>query len=315
MKAGGHRRPARAAVFAAVFLLLPLSRSAAQNSNQIYDHMLFARGSALGSQALAGDLLAAALDPTVASGGGLDVEAAGGSHELDLDWTAVGARFEGLGHRFAIVLAALSYGSQLRTALDDRLGLFGGSFTPSDVSLTGATVLVDDAIVTIGVSATLTFAQLDDAKATLFSAAVAARRRFGALEIRGGVSNLGTALSPFGSDRGTSLPARLRAGAAYAIPTRPLELSGEWLYRFGDEVFNLSVGGEWRPLPPWVLRLGLVGGEGADRWGGGGPADLGLTMGVAWRTGQWRLSYVYRPGGVLGDGHLFSLGWSPGTAR
>jgi len=129
---------------------------AGQNSNQIYDHMLFARGSALGSQAMAGDLLAAALDPTVAAGNRLGAEAAGGSHELDLRWTAAGVRFEALDRRFAVVIASLSYGSQLRTDLDDRLGLFGGSFTPSDLSVTGATLLLAEGDVVIAAGGTLT---------------------------------------------------------------------------------------------------------------------------------------------------------------
>ncbi len=264
---------------------------------------------------MAGDLLAAALDPTVAVGDGPSAEVAGGSHELDLDWTAVGVRFDALERDFAVVITSLSYGSQLRTALDDRLGLFGGRFTPSDFSLTGATILIAEEDLIVGAGATLTFGQLDDARATMLSAAIAIRRRIGSLEVRGGVSNLGTALSPYDSDEGTSLPARLRGGLAYRLPSLPLELSGEGLYRFGDETLLLSVGVEWRPLPQAALRLGLAGGEGAERFADGGLSDLGLTLGVGWQMEEWHLSYAYRPGGVLGDGHLLSLGWNLVTWR
>jgi hypothetical protein len=262
---------------------------------------------------MAGDLLAAALDPTAAAGDRLGAEVAGGSHELDLNWTAAGVRFEGLGRRFAVVLASLSYGSQLRTALDDRLGLFGGGFTPSDLSITGATLLLAEEGVVIGAGATLTLAQLDDARATLLSVALAARKRFDALELRGGISNVGWAISRFDSDEGTSLPARLRSGLAYQFSSLPLELSGEGLYRFGDEVFVFSVGGEWQPVPEVALRLGFVGGEGAERFADGGLAELGITLGAGWEFDEWRLAYTYRPGGVLGDGHLFSLGWNLGS--
>jgi hypothetical protein len=266
----------------------------------------------MGGQALAGDLLAAPIDPTVAAGDRLEVEFAAGSHVLDVNWAVAGARIQGLGREFAITLSALSYGSQQRTALDDRLGLFGGSFAPSDIALSGATVLLKDGATLIGAGATVTLAQLDDASAVMLSTALSARRRFSRVEIRAGISNLGTALSPFGDGDGTSLPVRLRAGAAFRPASDDLEFSGEALYRFGDEVFVWGMGGEWRPVPGAALRLGIIRDEAIDPISEGGLSDLGLTLGLAHRFTDWQLAYAYRPGGILGDAHLLSLGWSGG---
>ncbi len=139
-----------------------------------------------------------------------------------------------------------------------------------------------------------------------------ARRRFSRLEVRAGISNLGTAISPFGEREGTSLPVRLRAGAAFRPAGDDLEISGETLYRFGDDVFVWGIGGEWLPVPQAGLRLGIIRDETIDPISEGGLSDLGLTLGFGYRFSDWHLAYAYRPGGILGDAHLLSLGWSGG---
>ncbi len=289
-----------------------------QNSFPLADLMPLARGGGLGGQALAGDLLAAGIDPTVASGDRLGVELAAGSHVLDLSWGAAGLRFHALEHSFAVVLSTLSYGSQLRTDFDDRLGIFGGSFTPSDWNVSLATVVLREDASVVGVGATFSFAQLDDASALGLAGAVAVKQRFGGLEIRGGLSNVGAVFSPFEGEEGTRMPARLRTGAAYTLPGAAgsrWEFSGEVLYRFGDESLGWGIGTEWRPLPETALRIGLSGGEGGVALSDGVLSDLGFTAGFSWQFSDWRLSYVYRPGGVLGNGHLMAVGWSLGSLQ
>jgi len=289
---------------------LPAPVAFGQNSFPLTDLMPLSRGSGLGGQALAGDLLAAGIDPTVARGGRLGAELSAGSHVLDLSWGAAGLRFSARGHAFAIVFSTLSYGSQLRTGFDDRLGIFGGSFTPSDWNLSLAAVLLEEEAAIIGAGATVSYAQLDDANAMGLSGAVAVKQRFGDLEIRGAVSNVGMVFSPFGKEDGTRMPARARAGAAYLLPGHAWELSAEALYRFGDGNAGGGIGAEWRPLPEAALRFGLVGGDGGIALSDGILSDLGLTAGLAWKFSNWRLSYSYRPGGVLGDAHLLAVGWS-----
>ena len=302
-------------VLCVLVAILPAPVVLGQNSFPLADIVPLARGGSLGNQALAGDLLAAGIDPTVARGERFGLEVAAGSHVLDLDWGAAGLRFKASGHEFALVFSTLSYGQQQRTGFDDRLGIFGGTFTPSDWNISMATVLLAEEIADIGIGLTISHAQLDDAKAMGLSGAVAVKRRFADLEIRGGLSNLGTVYKPFDRSDGTRMPARARAGAAYLFPGRQWEIASEALYRFGEGVMGWGVGTEWKPLPEAALRVGLVGGDAGTAFSEGILGDLGLTAGLAWRFADWRLSYSYRPGGVLGDGHLIAVGWGLEPAR
>ncbi len=294
-------------------LILPAGNALAQNSFPLSDLMPLSRGGALGGQMLAGDLLAAGIDPTVAEGDPVGVEFAAGSHVLELKWAAAGTRFEGLGRPIAVTFSTLSYGKQFRTDLDDRLGLFRGSFTPSDLNMSVATLLLSEEGTAIGAGFTLSFGQLDDARATGLSGAVAFRQQIGSLELRGGISNLGAVISSYGTSDGTRMPARLRAGAALPAWGDNLEISGEAVYRFGDGNTGWSAGVEWLPLPSAALRVGVVHGDGGDVLSDGFLSDLGLTAGVAWQFSDWRISYVYRPGGLLGSGHLLAVGWRLGA--
>lgn len=296
-------------------LILPAGAVLAQNSFPLYDLMPLSRGGALGGQALAGDLLAAGIDPTVAMGDPIGVEFAGGSHVLELKWAAAGTRLEVFERPVAVTFSTLSYGEQFRTDMDDRLGLFRGSFTPSDMNMSVGTVLLSEKETTIGAGFTLSFGQLDDARAFGLSGAVAARQWIGIMELRGGISNLGTVLSSYGTSDGTRMPARLRAGAALPVWGDKLEFSGEVVYRFGDAGTGLSAGVEWLPLPAAALRVGVIHGDGGDVLSDGFLSDLGLTAGFAWQFSDWRISYVYRPGGLLGSGHLFAVGWRLGALR
>ena len=281
-----------------------------QNSFPLSDLMPVVRGGGLGNQLMAGDLLAAGVDPTVARGDRVGVEAAGGSHVLDLNWGSAGVRFNARGHACAIVFSSLSYGEQTRTGFDDRLGIFGGEFTPSDWNLALATILLEENSLTIGAGATLSHAQLDETDALGLSAAVAVRQRFDNLEIRGSVSNIGTVIRSFQKEDGTKLPARIRVGGAYLLSDRNVEISAETLYRFGDKTSGWSAGTEWSPVPQAALRIGLTGGDGGIQLSDHIMSDLGLTVGFAWKFSEWRLSYQYRPGGIWGDGHLIAAGWN-----
>ena len=300
----------RIAILWSILLLAAVPEGvSAQRSERMGEFLLFGRGSALGSQGLAGDLLAARIDPTVAAGEGIAVELANGTHELDLAWTAAGVRFQAFGRPLAIVVATLDYGEQQRTTIEDRLGLFAGTFSPGDASLTAATVLLEEPGTVVGAGATITFARLDDARATLLTAALSGRRDFGAVQLRASLAGLGTAISTFGGADGTALPVRLRMGGGWAA-REDLELSAESLWRAGDDTWSWSLGAEWLPVPQLALRLGSALGDGADRLADGGLADLGLTAGIGWRIGDWHLAYVHRPGGRLGDGHAVALSWT-----
>jgi hypothetical protein len=252
-----------------------------------------------------------AVDPSVAAGPRPSVELAGGVHALGLEWGAVGARFR-IGDRpVALLLATLSYGEQRRTALDDRLGVFGGGFTPADAALSVAVPLLEEGTTCIGGGATLAASRIEEASALVLTGAVALKHRHGGFEVRGGLSNAGVVISPFASTEGTRLPVRLRAGGAWAPPSGRWELSSELLYRSGDRTMVWGGGGEWRLHPQAALRAGIVhaGGGGALA---GGPGGLDLTLGMVWRIHEWRFSYVWRSGGLLGDGHLLALGWNLG---
>lgn len=300
----------RLAFLCMVTAAIPWQAVWGQNSFPLSDLLPVVRGGGLGNQLMAGDLLAAGVDPTVARGDRVGVEVAGGSHVLDLNWGSAGVRFNALGHACAIVFASLSYGEQTRTGFDDRLGIFGGEFTPSDWNLALATILLEEDSLTIGAGATLSHAQLDETAAFGLSASVAVRRRFDNLEIRGGVSNIGTVIRPFLKDDGTKLPARIRVGGAYLLSDRNVEISAETLYRFGDKTTGWGVGAEWSPVPQAALRLGLTGGDGGSQLSDHIMSNLGLTVGFAWQFSEWRLSYQYRPGGIWGDGHLIAAGWN-----
>ncbi len=309
MSRGGRHRLALLGLLAATLVVTPVG---AQNSIPLHDLMLLARGSALGGQALAGDLLGLAVDPSVVSGPGPAVEMAGGTHALGLEWAAVAARLR-LGSRpVALLLSTLTYGEQRRTALDDRLGVFGGSFTPGDAALSVALPLLEEGSTRIGAGATVTVSRIDQASAFALTGAVAVKHRLGGLELRGGLSNAGVVLSPFASGEGTHLPVRLRAGGAWSPASGRWEVSSELLYRAGDRVVVWGSGGEWRPHPQAALRVGLIHTGGVDASLAGGPGAFDLTVGMAWQTRPWRLSYVWRPGGLLGDGHLLALGWNLG---
>jgi hypothetical protein len=304
------RRISRLAILSVVALAIPWQTVLGQNSFPLSDLMPVVRGGGLGNQSLAGDLLAAGVDPTVASGERTGIEIAGGSHVLDLHWASAGIRFNVLGQACALVFSSLSYGEQLRTNYDDRLGIFGGEFTPSDWNLALATILLKEGDLTVGAGATLSHAQLDEADALGLSGAVAVRRRFDNLEIRGGISNLGTVIRPFLKDDGTKLPARIRVGGAWLFTDRKVEISAEALYRFGEEAAGWGAGVEWTPIAQAALRIGLAGPDGGSQLSDSVMSDLGLTFGFAWHFSEWRLSYQYRPGGIWGDGHLIAAGWN-----
>jgi hypothetical protein len=306
----GRHRLALLGLLAATLSVRPVG---AQNSIALHDFMLLARGGALGGQALAGDLLGLAVDPSVASGPGPAVEMAGGTHALGLEWAAVGARLRLGGRPVALLLGTLSYGEQRRTALDDRLGVFGGSFTPGDAALSVAVPLLEEGATRIGAGATLAISRIDGASAFALTGAVAFKHRVRSFEVRGGLANAGVVLSPFASGKGTRLPVRLRAGGAWSHASGRWEVSSELLYRAGDRVVVWGSGGEWRPHPQAVLRVGLIHTGGVDDATlTGGPGAFDLTLGMAWQIRPWRLSYVWRPGGLLGDGHLLALGWNLG---
>lgn len=316
VRSGTDDRASRPVIVLATLLLSFLSPTGdihAQNSFPLSDLMPLARGGSLGGQALAGDLLAVAIDPTVAAGEHPGIELAGGSHILDLKWAAAGARIRFLGYSMAVGLATLSYGSQYRTEMDDRVGLFRSAFTPSDLNLSIASLLLDEEQTTIGAGLTFSTGRIDEYTAFGISGAVAARQSFGDLQLRGGLSNLGTALSPYGKRDGTRVPARLRAGMAFPFNENRWEFSSELLYRFGDDNNDWSVGMEWRPMPDIALRLGILqSGRGAPLYEGGlfGSA---LTGGFSCQFSDWRISYSYRQGGAFGGGHLVAVGWGLGS--
>ncbi len=315
LRVPGRPRDRLTALLAGMFLLFPVRVVQAQNSFPLADLVPLARGGALGGQALAGDLLAAGIDPTVADGSSPGAEAAGGSSVLELSWAAAGIRLKMLGTTLAVTAAALSYGDQYRTDLDDRLGVFGGSFSPTDISLAAAVIILAEPGTRIGAGATLSLGKIDAATAAGLSLAVAARQRVGPGEVRAALSGAGTALSPYGASGGTRLPARLRVGGAMRPGGGAVEFSAEGLYRFGDRRAGWHAGVEWCPLPEIALRTGLGGGDAVSVLSDGSLSRLGITVGAAWQRGDWRLSYLYRPGGLLGTGHLVALGWRLGALR
>jgi len=300
----------------ALIVILPAAESVrAQNSFPLADLVPHPRGGALGGQAFGGDLLAAGIDPTVAGGKGSALELAGGSHVLDLSWASVGGRFTVGGRSLVIVLSTLSYGSQYRTGMDDRLGLFRGSFSPVDLNLAASTLLLKEGGTTIGAGVTLLYGQLDDLKALGLSAAVGVRQEIGRLEVRGGLSNLGTVISAYGEPSGTRIPLRVRAGAALPFGGDRWEASTELLYRAGDRKAGWSGGVEWLPVENASLRLGFVQGDGGTAFSDDALSDAGLTAGLAWQFTDWRITWAWRSGGLFGSGHLLSLGWRLGPLR
>lgn len=304
-----YRRPLPVIVLLLGLLALPV-RVGAQNSFPLTDLLPLPRGSALGGQALAGDLLGVGTDPAGAVGG-MRAEAAGGSDVFGLSWAAAAGRFQISGHKLAFSFASLSYGSQRRTALDDRLGVFGGEFTPGEAALTAATALLEEKGLAVGAGLTFLSAHIDDATALGLAGSVSVHRRWERFELRGGVSNLGAVLEPFASERGTELPARARAGGAWLSPGSAWEVSAEGAWLFGEERLRAGGGVEWRPLPEGAVRLGILRGDALGTFAGSALAETGLTGGLAWSFGDWGFSYTWRPGDVLGGGHLFSLIWAP----
>ncbi len=287
----------------------------AQNSFPLADLVPFPRGGALGGQVFSGDLLAAGIDPTVAVGEGPALELAGGSHVLDLSWASVGGRFRVGGRPMVFVLSTLSYGSQFRTGMDDRLGLFGGSFTPSDLNLSGSMVLLQEGDTTIGAGITLLYGQLDDLRAFGLSASLGVRQEIGVLQVRGGISNLGSVISAYGVKSGTRIPPRLRAGLGVPFGGDRWEASTEILYRAGDRTVGWSSGVEWLPTENAALRIGFIQGDVGGVVSDNTLSDAGLTAGLALWFSEWRVSWVYRSGGLLGSSHLLALGWSLGPLR
>lgn len=309
------RRSAVLLLFLLTAVLISAGTVRAQNSFPLADLVPLPRGGALGGQAFSGDLLAAGIDPTVAAGEGPALELSGGSHVLDLSWASVGGRFTVGGRSMVFVLSTLSYGSQFRTGMDDRLGLFRGSFTPSDLNLSGSTVLLQEKGTTIGAGITLLYGQLDDLRAIGISAAIGVRQEIGGLQVRGGISNLGAVISAYGESSGTRIPARLRAGLGIPIAGDRWEVSSELLYRAGDRTMGWSTGVEWFPMENAALRLGFIQGDGGGAVSDSVLSDAGLTAGLAWWFSEWRVSYAWRSGGVLGSSHLLALGWSLGPLR
>jgi len=213
------------------------------------------------------------------------------------------------------VLSTLSYGSQFRTGMDDRLGLFRGSFTPSDLNLSGSMVLLQGGGATIGAGLTLLYGQLDDLRAFGLSVALGVRQEVGALQVRGGISNLGTVISAYGVRSGTSIPPRLRAGLGIPFGDDRWEASTEVLYRAGDRNVGWSSGVEWLPTENAALRMGFIQGDSGGVVSDNTLSDAGLTAGLALWFSEWRITYVYRSGGLLGSSHLLAFGWSLGPLR
>ncbi|MFC1499757.1 hypothetical protein ACFL6T_01915 [Candidatus Zixiibacteriota bacterium] len=296
-------------------MLLTAGTVRAQNSFPLADLVPFPRGGALGGQVFSGDLLAAGIDPTVAAGEGPALQLAGGSHLLDLSWASAGGRFRVGGSTMVFVLSTLSYGSQFRTGMDDRLGLFGGAFTPSDLNLSGSMILLQGGGTTIGAGLTLLYGQLDDLRAFGLSAAVAVRQKIGLMQLRGGISNLGTVISAYGVRSGTRIPPRLRAGLGVPFSENRWEASSEILFRSGDRNVGWSSGVEWLPMENAALRIGFTQGDAGGVVSDNTLSDAGLTAGIALWFSEWRVSWVYRSGGLLGSSHLLALGWRLGPLR
>jgi len=313
---GRQKKQALAGISIALMVILLAAGSVrAQNSFPLADLIPHPRGGSLGGQAFSGDLLAAGIDPTVAAGESSALQLAGGSHVLDLSWAAVGGRFTVGERSLVLVLSTLSYGSQYRTGMDDRLGLFRGSFSPSDLNLSASTLLLREGGTTIGAGITLLYGQLDDLRALGLSAAVGVRQEIGRLQFRGGIANLGTVISAYGEPSGTKIPPRIRAGAALPFGGDRWEASTELLYRAGDRNVGWSAGMEWLPVENAALRLGFIQGDGGTAFSDDPLSDAGVTAGLAWQFSDWRLTYAWRSGGLFGSGHLLALGWRLGPLR
>lgn len=122
----------------------------------------------------------------------------------------------------------------------------------------------------------------------------------------------GAALTNWGSgvkfaERSDPLPTRLRAGASYSMPSRPVTVAGDLVVPFQRSPFA-CFGAEALIRQRIGLRAGYRGGAG----GAGGLAGLTAGLGVIVR--EFDVDYAFASYGVLGGAHHVSLSYTPGRA-
>ncbi|HTY07895.1 MAG TPA: PorV/PorQ family protein [Candidatus Edwardsbacteria bacterium] len=127
---------------------------------------------------------------------------------------------------------------------------------------------------------------------------------------RGGIAGLaaGAAITNWGSgvkfrDRSDPLPARLRAGASYAMFDNALLVAADVVQPFHQRPYA-SIGAEGVMRDMVSLRAGYRGGLGDA----GGLAGLSAGLGVAFRG--YQVDYAFSSQGALGMAHHLSLSFS-----
>lgn len=152
---------------------------------------------------------------------------------------------------------------------------------------------------TMGVTAKLINAKIDDVSATAYAADLGSFYRINEkLRLAATVTNMGTKLKFL--NEGDNLPMAAHFGASYE-PNSHFTLATEGVYRRSG-LGSWHLGGAWRPIEAVSLRAGYKTDtlDGLDKL-------AGLTTGVGIHVWGQELAYAWSPYGDLGNAQYFSL--------
>lgn len=201
----------------------------------------------------------------------------------------------------------VTYLSQAAIEGRDALGHPTDGFDASDAAVSFGygrkTELAD-----LGASVKYIQSHIGSAQAETVGIDAGAQRGFdgvgpGRLRLGAAVRNMGPGLK-YDTQR-NDLPLRISLGAAYALPgghSLAVDLRNSPRGAGNDVGF----GGEYQAVNNVFLRGGYTT-QSSIPGGSGFDAARGLTLGVGFRSGRWRLDYAAVPMGELGSTHRFTL--------
>lgn len=203
-----------------------------------------------------------------------------------------------------VLAAGLTYLSQSALEGRDALGHPMGNFNASDaagvVSFARKSDLAD-----AGANLKLIQSHIGSAQASGAALDLGLKRAFGGLTLGAALRNLGPGLRF--QDQRNDLPLQLALGAAWRFQGGH-SIAAEVLNGPRGDGTDVGFGGEYQAMKGIFLRAGYTT-QSAVTGGSSFDAARGLTLGLGWRSGRWRLDYAALPTGELGTSHRFTLGW------
>ncbi|MBU0982780.1 MAG: PorV/PorQ family protein [candidate division Zixibacteria bacterium] len=205
----------------------------------------------------------------------------------------------------AFHLTYLSMGDFVET---DAGGNVTGNFGGGDLVVAASFAMKQTYQMSVGVTAKFIYEKISEYSATGVAVDVGARYSSNRGRYSGGImiQNLGAQLSTLGEGEKDGLPTVFRGGAAARPKGLPLQLVGDLIVPFDNDI-DFAIGAEYYEIKPLYLRLGYNTFGSNYRAEDSDDSMAGLTMGFGLDYKSLQISYAYAPGADLGDSHRVTI--------